>query len=90
MFGSELLGNKGNWRCRDIVAGLAHLHAVGIVHRDLKPHNVLVSNVRKLQAKLADMGLSKHLANDVSSYQDTGPCFCFLSRVHKYVTVVLS
>lgn len=57
---------------RDIVAGLAHLHAVGIVHRDLKPHNVLVSNVRKLQAKLADMGLSKHLAIDVSSYQDTG------------------
>jgi hypothetical protein len=25
-----------------------------------------------LQAKLADMGLSKHLENDVSSYQDTG------------------
>ncbi|KAG0585813.1 hypothetical protein KC19_2G041300 [Ceratodon purpureus] len=58
---------------RDTVRGLAHLHAVGIVHRDLKPHNVLVSNSSfKLEAKLADMGLSKHLANDVSSYQDTG------------------
>nr|PNR36423.1 hypothetical protein PHYPA_022274 [Physcomitrium patens] len=78
--GKELKLWNYNGRCspqllqlmRDIVAGLAHLHAVGIVHRDLKPHNVLVSNGRILQAKLADMGLSKHLANDVSSYQDTG------------------
>ncbi|CAM6021866.1 unnamed protein product [Sphagnum balticum] len=57
---------------RDIASGLAHLHSLGIVHRDLKPQNVLVSNGRILQAKLADMGLSKHLANDASSFQATG------------------
>lgn len=54
---------------------------MGIVHRDLKPHNVLVSNGRILQAKLADMGLSKHLANDVSSYQDTGVSLVFPEQI---------
>lgn len=53
---------------RDIVAGLAHLHAVGIVHRDLKPHNVLISSGRIMQAKIADMGLSKQLDDDAMSF----------------------
>ncbi|CAM6097981.1 unnamed protein product [Calypogeia fissa] len=53
---------------RDIVSGLAHLHAVGIVHRDLKPHNVLISSGRIMQAKIADMGLSKQLDDDAVSF----------------------
>ncbi|KAL2641261.1 hypothetical protein R1flu_008848 [Riccia fluitans] len=53
---------------KDIVGGLAHLHALGIVHRDLKPHNVLISSGRIMQAKIADMGLSKQLDDDASSF----------------------
>ncbi|KAL3698877.1 hypothetical protein R1sor_012953 [Riccia sorocarpa] len=53
---------------KDVVAGLAHLHALGIVHRDLKPHNVLISSGRIMQAKIADMGLSKQLDDDASSF----------------------
>lgn len=42
-------------RCaRQLVAGLAHLHAAGMVHRDVKPSNCLFVN-REL--KLADFGL---------------------------------
>lgn len=42
-------------RCaRQLVAGLAHLHAAGMVHRDVKPSNCLFVN-RDL--KLADFGL---------------------------------
>lgn len=59
---------------RDILAGLSHLHDVGIVHRDLKPHNVLISSGRMPQAKLSDMGISKQLADGVTSLdtQSTG------------------
>lgn len=52
---------------RDMVHGLAHLHELGIVHRDLKPQNVLIVKERSISAKLSDMGISKHLAGDMSS-----------------------
>ncbi|KAM3304407.1 serine/threonine-protein kinase/endoribonuclease IRE1a [Capsicum chacoense] len=52
---------------RDMVHGLAHLHELGIVHRDLKPQNVLIVKERSVSAKLSDMGISKHLAGDMSS-----------------------
>ncbi|KAL2529747.1 serine/threonine-protein kinase/endoribonuclease IRE1b-like [Forsythia ovata] len=51
----------------DIVCGLSHLHELGIIHRDLKPQNVLVIKERSISAKLSDMGISKHLAGDMSS-----------------------
>ena len=42
-------------RCaRQLVAGLAHLHAAGMVHRDVKPSNCLFVNH---ELKLADFGL---------------------------------
>lgn len=54
--------------CRDVVAGLAHLHDLGIIHRDLKPQNVLILSEKKsLCAKLSDMGISKRLSGDMSS-----------------------
>ncbi|KAM7513975.1 hypothetical protein LguiA_003558 [Lonicera macranthoides] len=52
---------------RDIVCGLAHLHELGIIHRDLKPQNVLIIRERSVCAKISDMGISKHLAGDMSS-----------------------
>nr|KYP51973.1 Serine/threonine-protein kinase/endoribonuclease IRE1 [Cajanus cajan] len=52
---------------RDIVSGIDHLHKLGIVHRDLKPQNVLISKERSLCAKLSDMGISKHLLENMSS-----------------------
>lgn len=53
---------------RDVVSGLAHLHELGIIHRDLKPQNVLISNDGPLCAKLSDMGISKRLHGDMSSF----------------------
>lgn len=51
---------------KDMVSGLAHLHALGIVHRDLKPQNVLISVAGR--AKLSDMGISKRLLDEQSSF----------------------
>ncbi|GJN07487.1 hypothetical protein PR202_ga25323 [Eleusine coracana subsp. coracana] len=57
---------------RDVVAGLAHLHSVGIIHRDLKPHNVLISTDGPIRAKLSDMGISKRLQEDITSFSHHG------------------
>lgn len=54
----------------DVAAGLAALHARSIVHRDLKPHNVLVTD--SCRAKLSDMGLSKQLVPEQSSFESHG------------------
>ncbi len=55
---------------QSIAAGVAALHTRGIVHRDLKPHNVLVTKDGKV--KLSDMGLSKMLKDEQSSFENTG------------------
>jgi serine/threonine protein kinase len=43
----------------NVLAGIAHLHALNIVHRDIKPCNILLTKDGK--GKLADMGLGKKL-----------------------------
>lgn len=55
---------------QDIGRGLEALHARGIVHRDLKPHNVLLSDTGR--AKLSDMGLSKRLVPEQTSFETLG------------------
>ncbi|ONM56923.1 Serine/threonine-protein kinase/endoribonuclease IRE1a [Zea mays] len=57
---------------RDVVAGLVHLHNLGIIHRDLKPQNVLISAEGPIRAKLSDMGISKHLQDDMTSVSHHG------------------
>ncbi|GFR44013.1 hypothetical protein Agub_g5168 [Astrephomene gubernaculifera] len=51
----------------DVCRGLAALHERGIVHRDLKPQNVLLTESSQ-RAKLSDMGLSKLLVPEQSSF----------------------
>jgi serine/threonine-protein kinase/endoribonuclease IRE1 len=55
---------------KDVVSGLAHLHSIGVVHRDIKPHNILVT--KQGRAKLSDMGISKRLIDDQSSFDTYG------------------
>src|SRR6266508_3435777 len=49
---------------RQVLAGLAEIHAQGIVHRDLSPDNILVRENRdgRLVAKIIDLGIAKLLA----------------------------
>ncbi len=49
---------------RDILSGLAFLHAQGIIHRDLKPANILMQGNT---ARLADFGISRAIRSTVSS-----------------------
>ena len=44
---------------RDVSYGLLHLHTNGVVHRDLSASNILLTS--DLQAKIADLGVSKIL-----------------------------
>ena len=62
--------------------GTAALHHRDIVHRDLKPRNVLLtaapalpapSRPFRLQAKISDMGLSRKLVPDQSSFETMAP-----------------
>ena len=53
-----------NWLIvRQIVVGLAYLHANGVVHRDLNPRNVLfiIDDKNHPVMKLADFGMSRTL-----------------------------
>ena len=44
---------------RDVVSGLAYLHAHGIIHQDLKPDNVLLDAHGR--ARIADFGVARFL-----------------------------
>ncbi|GAB0495321.1 hypothetical protein MMPV_006620 [Pyropia vietnamensis] len=64
---------------RDILRGLAYLHAHNIVHRDLKPDNILCSSSEwPFQVKLADFGLSNMLDEEDDSLQSKvgTPLYC--------------
>ena len=45
---------------RDIVCGLAYLHAHGIIHQDLKPENILIAADGR--AMIVDFGVARMLA----------------------------
>jgi serine/threonine-protein kinase len=59
---------------RQILAGLAAIHAAGIVHRDLKPSNVIVvAGEAGELAKIMDFGISKSMMSAAGdNVTDTG------------------
>eukprot|EP01125_Pyxidicula_operculata_P018714 TRINITY_DN6676_c0_g2_i1.p1 TRINITY_DN6676_c0_g2~~TRINITY_DN6676_c0_g2_i1.p1 ORF type:complete len:1156 (-),score=245.20 TRINITY_DN6676_c0_g2_i1:525-3992(-) len=54
---------------KDISSAVAFLHKYNIVHNDINPRNILLS---KGKFKLADLGLSKWLNDEQSSYTFSG------------------
>ena len=65
---------KLRW-CRDVASGLANMHSAGVLHCDVASRNVLLASDGT--AKVADMGLARHLgiapAVQLDSY---GPFQC--------------
>jgi eukaryotic-like serine/threonine-protein kinase len=55
---------------RQLVGALEAAHAENVVHRDLKPRNILVG--KSDQIYVADFGLAKSLATDLSGMTHTG------------------
>ena len=51
---------------RQVLAGLAQIHAQGIVHRDLAPDNIMLREGKdgRLQAKIIDLGIAKRVAGE--------------------------
>jgi calcium-dependent protein kinase len=41
-----------------VLLAVNYMHRHKMVHRDLKPQNILISNLEKLEVKLADFGFS--------------------------------
>ena len=59
---------------RQVLAGLAEIHAQGIVHRDLSPDNILVRENRegRIVAKIIDLGIAKRMAAESLAMTGTG------------------
>ena len=57
--GGATLTDERRWDVlRQLLAGLAHIHAQGIVHRDLKPQNIFLGAATG-EIKIGDFGLAK-------------------------------
>eukprot|EP00033_Pygsuia_biforma_P000475 GCRY01000561.1.p1 GENE.GCRY01000561.1~~GCRY01000561.1.p1 ORF type:complete len:1105 (+),score=333.29 GCRY01000561.1:250-3564(+) len=54
---------------REVLLGVASLHALGIVHRDLKPSNILLTHTHSV--RVADMGLGRRIDGGGSSFYTT-------------------
>lgn len=54
----------------DVCQGVSALHNASIVHRDIKPANVLID--RRGRARVADLGIAKHLDSESLAVTSTG------------------
>jgi serine/threonine-protein kinase len=58
---------------RQVLAGLAEIHAQGIVHRDLSPDNIMLRETPVgVRAKIIDLGIAKRIAAESLQMTGTG------------------
>ena len=62
--------NKMYW-LRELLEGLATLHAMGVMHRDIRPQNMLVMSISPPRASICDYG--KAVKAESSDYTAIGP-----------------
>ncbi|MGE5278140.1 MAG: protein kinase domain-containing protein [Acidobacteriota bacterium] len=59
---------------RQVLSGLAEIHAQGIVHRDLAADNIMLRELPggRFQAKIIDLGIAKRVASESLAMTGTG------------------
>ena len=58
---------------KQIVMGVAFLHAQGVAHRDLKPHNILFTSAQNV--KVGDFGLCGYIESEHMNTFCGSPCY---------------
>ena len=57
----------------ELAEALAHAHQSGLIHRDVKPRNIIITDAG--QAKLADLGLARAIADADQAEAEAGQTF---------------
>ena len=76
--------DKLHW-LRELLEGLATLHARGIIHRDVRPQNMLIMSISPPRASICDFG--KAVKAQTSNFTAIGPiltCAPEVWRVHDF------
>lgn len=59
-----------------LLKGLKYIFSKNLIHRDLKPQNILITNIKDPQIKIADFGFARYLKeNELADTQCGTPLY---------------